>query len=78
MWYGFGLYLASHMQPGNLLSRTAALCSLGGYLGKGGTWVIITGLLDEDEPLLARYSHPISALIFHNVIGYAWLPSLRQ
>lgn len=49
------------MQPGNLLSRTAALCSLGGYLGKGGTWVIITGLLDDDKPLLARDSHPISS-----------------
>ncbi len=27
-WYGFGYIWASHMQPGNLLSRTAALCSL--------------------------------------------------
>lgn len=60
------------MQPGNLLSRTAALCSLGSYLGKGGTWVIITGLLDEDKPLLVRDSHPISSSHFpHHCRSYA-------
>lgn len=58
------------MQPGNLLSRTAVLCSLVGYLRKGGTWVIITGLLD-DAPLLARDSHPISSSHFpHHYQSY--------
>lgn len=54
------------MRPGNLLGRTAALCSLGRYFGSERTQDIITGLLDEKEPLLPRVSHPISSSHFQH------------